>query len=272
MAGGSIGPTSINVPRHSSDPDGATQGDLYFNTSQGALKVHGGTEWAILSSIDADSVVSDGLLANFQPSNISNGSTSWNDSTGNYTFSQLNSPSGSIVKDGDHSWYGSVGSPGFKSAGDYSPLTFGTGSFTLECWVYFSTTAYGTWKYILGKSTFWDVNSYGFYIDSTGTKVGFHWTSANGIEVNLSGLGVGWHHLVAVGSGGNSIKFYIDGNLEGSSAPSYNISTPTQITFNGDEDSYHLTSNDRFGSARWYNIALTSEQVNLNRNAEMARY
>jgi hypothetical protein len=242
---------------------------IRFNTTSSSYEGWTGTEWTILSN--TSSIVSTGLLANFQPNNISSGSTSWNDSTGNYSFSQLNSATGSIVKAGE-TWYGSAGTPGFKSAGDYPALQFGTGNFTLECWVYFSTTTYGTWKYILGKSTFWDANSYGFYIDSTGTKVGFHWTSGNGTEVNLSGLGVGWHHLVAVGSGGNSIKFYIDGNLEASATPTYNLTSTAQISFNGDEDAYHLSSNDRFGSARWYNIALTSEQVNQNRNAEIARY
>ena len=264
--------SAIRIARgtNSERPASPSAGMIRFNTTSSTYEGWTGTEWTILSN--TSSIVSTGLLANFQPNNISDGSTSWTDSTGNYTFSQLNAGSGSIVKDGAESWYGSGGAPGFKSAGDYSALRFGTGNFTLECWVYFSTTTYGTWKYILGKSTFWDANSYGFYIDSAGTKVGFHWTSGNGTEVNLSGLGVGWHHLAAVGSGGNSIKFYIDGNLEASATPSYNLTSTAQISFNGDEGSYHMTSNDRFGSARWYNIALTSEQINQNRNAEIARY
>lgn len=47
MAGGSIGPTSINVPQHSSDPSGAGQGDLYFNTTgSGSLQVKKASAWS----------------------------------------------------------------------------------------------------------------------------------------------------------------------------------------------------------------------------------
>ena len=47
MAGGSIGPTSINVPQHSSDPSGASTGDLYFNTTGGgSLQVKKTADWA----------------------------------------------------------------------------------------------------------------------------------------------------------------------------------------------------------------------------------
>ena len=46
MAGGSIGPTSINLPQHSSDPSGAGEGDMYFNSTAGSVKIHNGTEWA----------------------------------------------------------------------------------------------------------------------------------------------------------------------------------------------------------------------------------
>ncbi len=242
---------------------------IRFNTTTSSYEGWTGTEWTILSN--TSSIVNTGLLANFQPNNISSGSTTWNDSVGNYSFSSLNGTTGSIAKDSSDIWYGSNGSPGFKGA-NYTALNFGTGDFTLECWVYLSTTTYGTWKYILGKSGFWGPNEYGFYIDSGGTKIGFHWTSGNGTEVNLSGIGIGWHHLTAVGSGGNSIKFYIDGNLEASASPSYNLGSTAGISFNGDEAAYHLTNNDKFGSARWYNIALTSAQINQNRNAEIARY
>ena len=48
MAGGSIGPTSINVPRHSSDPSGAGEGDMYFNTVDGSVKIHNGSAWAAI--------------------------------------------------------------------------------------------------------------------------------------------------------------------------------------------------------------------------------
>ena len=45
MSGGSIGPTSINVPRHSSDPSGAGEGDMYFNTTNDSVKIHNGSSW-----------------------------------------------------------------------------------------------------------------------------------------------------------------------------------------------------------------------------------
>lgn len=47
MSGGSIGPTSINLPQHSSDPSGAGEGDMYFNTTgSGALKVRKSGAWS----------------------------------------------------------------------------------------------------------------------------------------------------------------------------------------------------------------------------------
>ena len=48
MAGGSIGPNSINVPRHSSDPSGAGEGDMYFNTSENSVKIHNGSQWGAI--------------------------------------------------------------------------------------------------------------------------------------------------------------------------------------------------------------------------------
>ena len=47
MAGGSLGPDSINVPQHSSDPSGAGEGDMYFNTTGGgSLQVRKSSTWA----------------------------------------------------------------------------------------------------------------------------------------------------------------------------------------------------------------------------------
>jgi len=48
MAGGSIGPTSVNVPQHSSDPSGASQGDMYYNTTASTMKVHNGSVWTAI--------------------------------------------------------------------------------------------------------------------------------------------------------------------------------------------------------------------------------
>ena len=37
---------SINIPRHSSNPSGAGEGDMYFNTSEAELRLYNGSVWS----------------------------------------------------------------------------------------------------------------------------------------------------------------------------------------------------------------------------------
>jgi len=42
--------TAINVAQLASDPENPSEGDLYYNTTIGALKVYTGAQWVIVGS------------------------------------------------------------------------------------------------------------------------------------------------------------------------------------------------------------------------------
>lgn len=48
MAGGSLGPNGLVLPTFTSDPIGSSSGQMYFDTSSGAVKLYNGANWAIV--------------------------------------------------------------------------------------------------------------------------------------------------------------------------------------------------------------------------------
>lgn len=116
--------------------------------------------------------------------------------------------------------------------GDYltvpsnAAFTFGTGNFSIDCWV--RITAYtNASNWIIGNYVGAAGGYFAFYIDSSGANLGFRNADTNVVTQALSSAiptGV-WKHLQVCRSG-NTLYFFLDGVLQGSgSAFSANLSS-----------------------------------------------
>ena len=120
------------------------------------------------------------------------------------------------------------GSVYFDGNGDYlltptsSDFTYGTGDFTIECWVYIpSHPSNYSYLFAQGNSTS-NTNSFGVYIQNGVFKM---WNGANILTGTTSYSLNTWTHLSLSRSGSN-LKFFIDGAQEGSTITNTsNIST-----------------------------------------------
>ena len=104
----------------------------------------------------------------------------------------------------------------YLTVGSTAGLTFGTGNFTIEVWVY--VTAYtNAINWIIGNYTGATAGFFAFYIQDSGATMSFR----NG-DTNISTQSLAsaiptatWVHLAVTRSSG-SLRFFKDGNQEGS--------------------------------------------------------
>ena len=237
---------------------------LRYNTTLGAAEIYDGTgNW---SAIATQGILTTSLALFLNAGTYTSGGSTWTDSIGGYAFTL----SGSSTKPAAYQIAPSTSSINFRD-GNPSALVFGTAAFSIECWFYFSTTNYGGWRYVFGKSNFWDAGSYGLYINSGGTALGFHTTSANGPEYSLSSIGTGWKHILATRDSAGR-KLYINGTQVASDSTVDSISSTQNVCYGSDSNGGYSDSGYKFGNARIYSIALNSSQVLQNFNAERGYY
>ena len=166
------------------------------------------------------------------------------------------------------------------SIADHALLEPGTGDFTLEAWVYYSTIAGSTRTVISktdggGTSAAW---SYGLRTISSGAtylEVGNGSTAVTSPNF-IASTGT-WYQIVGVWNNvaSNAITLYVNGASQGSNAHSFasvkNSSSPLYLgSYNGGE--YNQWFNGRMGIVRYYNVALTASQVLQNYNANKSQY
>jgi len=161
------------------------------------------------------------------------------------------------------------------SIADNAVLEPGTGDFTLEAWVYYSTITGSTRTFISktnngGLASNW---SYGMRTNTAGAtyfEVGNGTTSVTSPSYNVS-TGQ-WYQIVGVWTNvaANSIELYINGVSQGSNAHAFasvnNSTNPLYLgSYNGGEYSQWL--NGRMGIVRYYSKALSGSEVLQNYNA-----
>jgi hypothetical protein len=230
-------------------------------------------------------IVKEGLILNLE-ADKHEASTStarpWVDSENGYVFTSA--PSGGYGegrsrKEGPHRI---LASPGFHAKWRAQRVdqrfTFEQRQFTLDFWVNFTTTNYGVWQYLFGRSDFWSSGTYGLYINSNGTALGFHTTGTNGLELALSTIGTGWKHIVAVrgnGERGRGIgrMLYVNGQMLAQDNVLDNCSASTHLVSLGcDNEAEYSNAAFQFGDAKIYEVALSSEQVARNFEALRGYY
>lgn len=166
------------------------------------------------------------------------------------------------------------------SIADTASLEPGTGDFSLEAWVYYSVLAGSTRTFVSktdngGLASNW---SYGLRTNSSAAtyiEVGNGTTSVTSPSYNVS-TGQ-WYQIVGVWTNvaSNSIELYVNGASQGSNSHSFasvkNSTNPLYLgSYNGGE--YSQWFNGRMGIVRYYNTALTSDQVLQNYNANRSIY
>ena len=166
------------------------------------------------------------------------------------------------------------------SIADNALLEPGSGDFTLEAWVYYSTIAGSQRTFISktnngGGASDW---SYGLRTNSAGAtyiEVGNGTTAVTSPSYTVS-TGQ-WYHIVGVWTNvaSNSIALYINGVSQGSNSHSFtsvkNSTNPLYLgSYNGGE--YPQWFDGRISAVRYYNKALTAGEVTQNFTALRGRF
>jgi hypothetical protein len=236
-----------------------------INTANDALNFFNGQSQYMVTNIDYENIVTNGLVflldAGYIPS-YSRSGTTWSDLSGNGnngtltngpTFSSDNG--GSIVFDGVND-YAPIGT---------SQFPFGTSSGTLSSWARTSTVS-GSWRWIVSygspnipQARFIGINNSTYYFGGYGDDI-----TASGVILNT------WFNMVGVYNGTNA-SIYINGVLvSGPTAKSWNtVAGNAQI---GRQISNIEHWNGRISNVFIYNRALTATEVLQNYNAQKGRF
>ena len=148
-----------------------------------------------------------------------------------------------------------------------SALSFGTGNFTIECWVNFSSVPNHAYGLIDGQGSYtpnfyWDG---GTYSTNTLTLSG---RTDNQIRVSFTPIAGVWYHLAAVRNG-TTFTIYANGVSLGSATSSYNYNGTGIYTIGGDAgagSSWNFNgyiSNMRITGSALYNSSFTPSTTPL---------
>lgn len=103
------------------------------------------------------------------------------------------------------------GSGDYLNCGNDASLSFGTGEFTIECWIYRTATS-GTYQAIISANDASGAGAHmGFFAHSSNNTISLYssnsnlYTTSNTISSNT------WHHICATRNSSNVLKIYIDG-------------------------------------------------------------
>jgi len=172
------------------------------------------------------------------------------------------------------------GSNSTVSVADNASLEPGSGDFSIEAWVYYSTIAGSTRTFLSktnngGGAADW---GYGLRTASNGNtlfEVGNGTTSVT--SPNFTASTGQWYQIVGVWTNvaTNSIALYRNGTLIGSNSHAFasvkNTTNPLYLgSYNGGEFSQWFSG--RIGVVRLYNAALTAAEVLQNYQADSWRY
>ncbi len=172
------------------------------------------------------------------------------------------------------------GTSATTSIADNALLEPGTGDFTLEAWVYYSTITGSTRTFVSktnngGGSADW---SYGLRTQTSGATYIEVGNGSNSVTSPTYIVSTGqWYQIVGVWTNvaSNSIALYVNGASQGSNSHSFasvkNSTNPLYLgSYNGGEFSQWF--NGRMGIVRYYSAALTAAQVLQNYNANKGIY
>jgi hypothetical protein len=176
-------------------------------------------------------------------------------------------------------YFAFAGSPSQIAISDNSLLEPGAGDWTMEVWINASNLSSSA--VVIGKfspgGTGNDV-SYSMRTTPASKIYGQYGSGSNYADSPLATINLTtWYHasLVFTNIAENTIKLYINGNLQGTTSHSLgsllNTSTGLYIgSYNNNE--YSQNFNGKIGIVRVYNQARTAEQILANYNLDVGKY
>lgn len=236
-----------------------------------------GIMMSMMNNVAPVSVVTSNLVLYYDPDNTASypgTGTTLNDLSGN----GLNGTMSNITWTDPYFTYNGTNST--VSIADNALLEPGSGDFSIEAWVYYSTIAGSSRAFVSktnngGNAPDW---SYGLRTASNGNtymEVGNGTTSVTSPTFTAS-TGT-WYQIVGVWTNvaSNSIALYVNGVSQGSNSHAFaSVKNSTNAlylgSYNGGEFSQWF--NGRMGIFRYYSKALSGAEVLQNYNANKAAY
>lgn len=233
-------------------------------------------------------------IVGFEPETYTANASTWVDSVSGVILNKI----GTTTKNGDYQILMASGNRwGFSTDGSatqhISSLDFGSSPFSIEAWVYIPTTTFTNstmnfanngsqtqsgWRTLINNGQFWSNQEFNLYIREGGQNIGFATAATYGLEYGLSSVGTGWKHITLTRDSSGR-KMYINGSLVASDTvvDTIGVNSTWDLNINGYTDGGTFNTNYgdqqvRFGHIRFYNLALTSNQLLGAYNATRSRY
>ena len=158
------------------------------------------------------------------------GTTTWTDLSGNANNGTLTNGPVYIFGRSAISCTGSAGNR--LEIAHTTALNLNGGAYTIECWVY-PTTSFATYSTLLGKQSLFTAG-YSLWVNSGYPAFGLNGgynsiTSSTILTLNK------WQHIAVVSDGSTYTKLYLDGVQVGTSATLLTTSTTSLLTINGNK-------------------------------------
>ncbi len=162
---------------------------------------------------------------------------------------------------------------GYAEVADDTDLDFGTGAFTMECWL--------TAKFVQQNSTGTNTavsfggdsaadGSAGILLSST--KIRFY-ASNSLCEANSNFVSDDWYHVVGTRDGSGNCKLYIDSTLQNDTAvDTGSVTSQSSVKFIGKDTNVNRFYNGIVSDVRFYDRALTSDEIENNYNAGLSAH
>ncbi len=162
---------------------------------------------------------------------------------------------------------------GYAEVADDTDLDFGTGAFTMECWL--------TAKFVQQNSTGTNTavsfggdsaadGSAGILLSST--KIRFY-ASNSLCEANSNFVSDDWYHVVGTRDGSGNCKLYIDSTLQNNTAvDTGSVTSQSSVKFIGKDTNVNRFYNGIVSDVRFYDRALTSDEIENNYNAGLSAH
>ena len=251
----------ITIPSSVTDPSGAVEGSMYFNTNSGTLKIYNGTSWNLISVDTVFDIFGDGSIEAFYEFN-----NNLNDTGGvhNMNISDFQTTDGSAYVTGKR---GMAWRVGFEDWLQYQGIGLGNASsFSLWCK---DLNSEGSNSVLFGVGC-WNTNvindpGYGIFVDSSNNCYPYN-KPANTYDWGPRFTVPDWTHI-AMTSGAGVIKTYVNGSLidtlNTTTASSNNLLMSGRRLDHHSEDMAVTLDNIRI-----YNRVLTDSEVTQIYNLE----
>jgi len=184
------------------------------------------------------------LLLPFNGANDATSTTDESDNNHTVSFNGSADISTAQSKFGGSSLYIGGGSSNWVNIAGSTDFDFGTGDFTIECWIYRTSTAYGFVFETRGGEDTTSTDGIGLYMGSGGNnEIGVAVNRSNVILINQDHqTNDQWQHFAVVREG-STMTLYIDGTARGtgSNSTDFNRSRPFRL------GNFHGSSSGGYG-------------------------